>query len=79
MNKYGRAWQRIRNRYARSHPTCEICGKPTEEIHHIIPLCEGGRHNEDNLMALCSVCHARIHIYLSEVENRGISKSPKPL
>ena len=35
--RYGRAWQRIRDRYAAAHPFCEECYKrgvltPTEEI-----------------------------------------------
>ena len=63
--RYGRAWQRIRDRYAAAHPFCEECYKrgvltPTEEIHHIVPLSHGGTHSEDNLMALCKPCHSRI-------------------
>ncbi|MBQ2726346.1 MAG: HNH endonuclease [Clostridia bacterium] len=63
---YGRAWKRIRDRYAAAHPLCELCQKkgqliPTEEIHHKIPLSEGGTHNEENLIALCKACHARLH------------------
>lgn len=64
MNKYGRAWKRIRDKYSREHPNCEICGEPTEEVHHIVPLCDGGDHRRENLMALCPVCHVRVHTYL---------------
>lgn len=64
--RYGRAWKRIRDRYAAAHPLCELCQKngkliPTEEIHHMTPLSEGGTHNEENLIALCKPCHARLH------------------
>ena len=64
--RYGRAWKRIRDRYAATHPLCELCQKnglliPTEEIHHKIPLSEGGTHSEENLIALCKACHARLH------------------
>ena len=64
--RYGRAWKRIRDRYAAAHPLCELCQKnglliPTEEIHHKTPLSEGGTHNEENLIALCKSCHARLH------------------
>ena len=64
--KYGRAWKRIRDSYAKTHPMCEECFKngvysPTEEIHHKIPLSQGGNHDRDNLIALCKSCHARIH------------------
>ncbi len=64
--RYGRAWTRIRNRYAAAHPFCEECYKkgvlhPVEEVHHILPLAEGGTHDENNLVSLCQSCHSRIH------------------
>ena len=59
--KYGRAWKRIRDRYAKQHPKCEKCGNDTEEIHHIIPICKGGLWYDENLMALCKKCHSEIH------------------
>ena len=69
--RYGRAWQRIRNRYAAAHPFCEECYKkgvltPTEEIHHITPLAHGGTHADDNLMALCKPCHSRITVEMGD-------------
>ena len=41
--KYGRAWKRIRDRYAAAHPLCEMCLKegrltPVDEVHHIVPI-----------------------------------------
>ena len=64
--RYGRAWKRIRDRYIKARPLCEECkrnGKltPSEEVHHIIPLSEGGTNKQKNLMALCKSCHSRIH------------------
>lgn len=64
--RYGRAWQRIRKAYAQEHPLCEECLKagkltPMEQVHHKLPLAEGGTHARDNLVSLCSACHARIH------------------
>lgn len=64
--RYGRAWKRIRDRYALQHPFCEICYEKgvlvmTEEVHHKIPLSEGGTHDRDNLIALCKSCHSKIH------------------
>ena len=65
-NRYGRAWHRIRTSYAKEHPFCELCMKdgiltPTDQVHHIRPLSEGGSHSRDNLMALCTSCHSRVH------------------
>lgn len=64
--RYGRAWKRIRDKYVQEHPVCELCYKKgllveTEQVHHIKPLAEGGDHSRENLIALCSSCHARIH------------------
>ena len=64
--KYGRAWKRIRDRYAAEHPLCEMCLKegrltPVQEVHHILPVSKGGTHARDNLMSLCRSCHTKIH------------------
>jgi 5-methylcytosine-specific restriction protein A len=63
--RYGRAWKRIRDRYIAAHPLCEQCERdgrltPAQEVHHIKPLSEGGTHDAENLMALCSSCHSGI-------------------
>lgn len=64
--RYGRAWKRIRDKYAAEHPFCELCFERgiivlTEEIHHKKPLSEGGTHDRSNLIALCKSCHSQIH------------------
>ena len=64
--RYGRAWKRIRDKYAAEHPYCERCFArgvlvPVEEIHHKLPLAEGGTHDRSNLIALCKSCHSKIH------------------
>ena len=69
--KYGRAWKRIRDRYARAHPLCEMCLKegrmtPVEEVHHILPISQGGNHRESNLMSLCQSCHTKIHYEIGD-------------
>lgn len=69
--KYGREWQRIRDRYATAHPYCERCleeGRMTlmDEVHHIVPISKGGTHDPENLMSLCQSCHNRIHLELGD-------------
>ena len=64
--RYGRAWKRIRDSYVKQHPFCELCYEKgvlveVEEVHHKIPLSEGGTHDRENLISLCKSCHARIH------------------
>lgn len=63
--RYGRSWRKIRDRYIAAHPLCEECRKsnkltPAEEVHHKLPLSQGGTHADSNLMALCKPCHSRI-------------------
>ena len=64
--RYGRTWKKIRDSYVKTHPFCAHCllgGKyvPVEEVHHKIPLSEGGTHARENLISLCKTCHSRIH------------------
>lgn len=69
--KYGCHWKRVRDRYVKTHPLCEMCLKegkltPVEEVHHIIPVNRGGTNDESNLMSLCRSCHNKIHIQLGD-------------
>ena len=64
--RYGATWRKIRARYVKAHPYCEICYqnglmKEVEEVHHKIPLSQGGTHDFENLISLCKSCHSRIH------------------
>ena len=69
--KYGRAWKRIRDSYAREHPLCERCleeGRVSlmDEVHHIVPVSQGGTHARSNLRSLCRSCHQRTHQELGD-------------
>ena len=69
--KYGRAWKRIRDSYAKAHPLCERCleegrATPMDEVHHIVPISQGGTHARSNLRSLCKSCHQRTHIELGD-------------
>lgn len=64
---YDHEWNKVRLAYIAEHPLCEDCnarGKttPAREVHHIIPLADGGdRTDWNNLVALCSYCHHQRH------------------
>lgn len=63
---YGRAWKRIRDRKIRENPLCEECFKAgiykaAEEVHHILPLADGGTSERSNLISLCRSCHMKAH------------------
>lgn len=64
--RYGSSWKKIRDRYITAHPLCEMCQshgryKEAQLVHHILPLADGGTHDESNLQSLCISCHERIH------------------
>ncbi|MCD8560340.1 MAG: HNH endonuclease [Shewanella xiamenensis] len=43
---------------------CSICRRfsPLQiQVHHIIEQCDGGTHDEDNLLPVCIGCHSTIH------------------
>ena len=63
---YGSRWNKARKMYLAAHPLCEQCLKEgryvaVEEVHHIVPLADGGSNDESNLMSLCRSCHEKIH------------------
>lgn len=51
---------------------CEICKfnlVPLLEIHHILPLQQGGDNSLDNITCLCPNCHTVIHKFISHFCN----------
>lgn len=74
--RYGSQWRKIRTRYVHKHPFCEECLKHgryvlVEEVHHIVPISEGGTNDESNLMSLCRSCHEKIHERRGDRKKRG--------
>jgi 5-methylcytosine-specific restriction protein A len=71
---YGtRQWRNASKAYLTAHPTCERCGQPATEVHHL-----DGRHPDEpganawtNLLGLCHPCHMRV-----EARRRHSSPSP---
>ncbi|MEP9408592.1 HNH endonuclease signature motif containing protein [Peribacillus frigoritolerans] len=63
MDNERKVFERIKKDYYKIHPkVCNRCYSPNKvELHHIIPLLEGGTHNFDNLIPLCFECHREWH------------------
>lgn len=63
--RYGSGWERLRVQVlARDNCTCQHCGETWLnylEIHHIVPIGQGGANELDNLITLCRLCHAKLH------------------
>lgn len=56
---YGSAWRSIRKAFLAAHPFCEWCGRPAEQVDHILPKSRGGSDDWANLRSLCARCHSR--------------------
>jgi 5-methylcytosine-specific restriction protein A len=64
--RYGRNWKQIRAAFLASNPLCVLCREdgrltPADTVHHKRRLSDGGTHDRENLQALCSKCHSRLH------------------
>lgn len=69
--RYGVAWQKIRKMFVAKNPFCEECLKnnkfvPVQEVHHKIPLSQGGTNDFSNLQSLCKTCHNRISYQMGD-------------
>ena len=54
----------VRNRVlVRATHRCCICPEHRSpvDLHHIVPISDGGDNTEENLIAVCPTCHADIH------------------
>ncbi|WP_177227031.1 HNH endonuclease [Saccharopolyspora shandongensis] len=44
--------------HLRVEPNCRSCGRPAEQVDHILPLAKGGAmFNHANAQSLCGPCH----------------------
>lgn len=61
--RYGINWRAIRKRImSRDHQLCQACKRAkryvqAKYVDHIIPKFEGGTDDDQNLEAICKVCH----------------------
>lgn len=71
--------------FKRSNYQCVNCGSEEKLImHHIVPVCRGGREVASNIVVLCYDCHAKVHdisLHTLQKENcshKGRTKREKP-
>ncbi len=59
----GGAWETLRRqRIAIDGGTCTACPATTGlEVHHVVPVADGGVHELHNLRTLCASCHDDQH------------------
>jgi len=51
-------WQLTRQKVLeRDGGLCQLCGRPANSVHHIVPVVHGGGRELSNLITLCWSCH----------------------
>ncbi|CAN5266906.1 MAG: HNH endonuclease [Acidimicrobiia bacterium] len=45
--------------FLRDEHACQYCGRPAENIDHVVPRSQGGSHTWDNVVAACRRCNTR--------------------
>jgi 5-methylcytosine-specific restriction endonuclease McrA len=45
--------------FARDGQRCQYCGRPAENLDHVLPRSRGGEHVWENVVASCRACNAR--------------------
>src|SRR5262245_29111116 len=55
----GSKWRKLRALVLAEEPYCAVCGRPSSEVDHIVPLQLGGdAYARSNLRGLCKRCNA---------------------
>lgn len=62
---YGQAWRRARAECLRRAAwRCQLrlegCQGAASQADHVIPVSQGGGHEQGNLRAACAACHAKV-------------------
>jgi ATP-dependent DNA helicase RecQ len=58
----GWQWAKLRAAVRERDGGCVRCGSTVRlEVHHVLPLVEGGSNEPGNLITLCRRCHGRSH------------------
>ena len=64
--------------FLRDGHVCQYCGRPAENVDHVMPRSRGGRHTWDNVVAACRRCNARKENRLPAEVGLRLIRRPKP-
>ena len=62
--------------FARDDWTCQYCGRPAENVDHVIPRSRGGEHVWENVVASCRPCNSRKENHLLGEVGLRLRRSP---
>ena len=53
-----------------------VCTGNAEAVHHILRRSQGGKHEPENLLALCTACHNWVHANPQAAVDKGLLLKP---
>lgn len=62
--------------FARDGHGCQYCGAPAENIDHVVPRSQGGKHVWENVVASCRPCNSRKEARLAHEVGLVLRKRP---
>lgn len=64
--------------FVRDDFECQYCGRPAENVDHIIPRSKGGGHTWDNVVAACRPCNSRKENHHMHEVGMRLRRPPRP-
>ncbi|HVL63683.1 MAG TPA: HNH endonuclease [Actinomycetota bacterium] len=64
--------------FIRDNFECQYCGRPAENVDHVVPRSRGGRHTWDNVVASCRPCNARKENRAPADVGLNLRRAPSP-
>ncbi len=64
--------------FLRDDHSCQYCGRPAENLDHVVPRTQGGTHTWDNVVAACRRCNTRKGGRTPEQAGLSLVRVPQP-
>lgn len=64
--------------FVRDNFECQYCGRPAENVDHVVPKSRGGGHTWDNVVAACRPCNSRKENRAPQDVGLRLRRNPQP-
>ena len=64
--------------FVRDEFQCQYCGRPADNVDHIVPKSRGGGHTWDNVVAACRPCNSRKENRAPSDVGLKLRRQPRP-
>ena len=62
--------------FLRDAGECQYCGRPAENVDHVVPRSRGGAHDWENVVASCRRCNSRKEARTPDEAGMGLRRQP---